>query len=215
MASKSNISKVAYVYDEATDTWYPIAGAASSSADYSWTGVHNFEASSAVSFDTVLKAKAGVNNFENPAARDAAIASPVAGIVAFVRQNSAGADINDVQFYDGSRWRSAQDHILLSAILNPTDNNYIVGFDDAGTTLNVSSSSDVTVTIPANSTTSFKVGQKIEILRSGTGKVTVVAAGGVTINSKNGNKSIAARYSGAVITKVDTNTWLLIGDLTA
>lgn len=215
MATKSNISKVAYVYDQATDTWYPIAGAASPSADYSWTGTHNFESSSSVSFDTVLKTKAGVNNFENPAARDAAITSPVAGIVAFVRQNSSGAEINDVQFYDGSRWRSAQDHILLSAILNPTNNNYTVGFDDAGTTLNVSSSSDVTVTIPANSTTSFKVGQKIEILRSGTGKVTIAAAGGVTINSKNGNKSIAARYSGAVITKVDTNTWLLIGDLTA
>jgi len=38
---------------------------------------------------------------------------------------------------------------------------------------------------------------------------------GVIINSKNSNKKISSRYSGAVLTKVDTNTWLLLGDLTA
>lgn len=213
MATKSPISKVAYVYDQSEDKWYPIAGAANTSSDYSWTGTHDFTA--AVSFETVVNAKAGINNFLNPAARDAAIASPASGIVAFVRQAADGTEINDVQFFDGTRWRSSSDHILLSAVLNPTNNNYTVGFADAGTTLNVSSSSDVTVTIPANSTTAFKIGQKIEILRSGTGNVSVTPANGVTINSKNSNKKIASQYSGAVITKVDTNTWLLIGDLTA
>ena len=215
MTTKSNQSKIAYVYDQATDKWYPLAGAASSSADYAWTGEHRFESTSSVSFETVLNAKAGVNNFANPSERDTAIPSPTSGTVCFVRLNASGTEINDVQFYDGTRWRSAQDHILLSQILNPAGNNYIVTLDDAGTTLNVSSASDVTITIPANSTTSFKVGQKIEIIRYGTGKVTVAAANGVTINSKKDNKNIASRYSGAVITKVDTNTWLLIGDLTA
>jgi hypothetical protein len=215
MASKSNISKVAYVYDEATDKWYPIAGAASTSADYSWTGDHIFESGSSVSFETVVKSKAGINNFLNPAARDAAITSPVAGLVAFVQQNAAGTDINDIQIYDGSRWRTSGDHILLSAIINPTYDNYTVVLDDAGTTLNVSSSNNITITIPANSTTAFKVGQKIEIIRSGTGSVSVLPAGGVTLNSKNGNRKIASQHSGAVLTKMDTNTWLLIGDLTA
>jgi hypothetical protein len=215
MATKSNISKVAYVYDEATDKWYPIAGAASTSADYSWTGDHNFESTASVTFETVVKSKAGINNFLNPTARDAAITAPVAGLVAFVQQNSAGTQINDIQIYDGSRWRSSGDHIMLSAIINPTDNNYQITLDDAGTTLNVSSSNNITITVPTNATTAFKIGQKIEIIRSGTGTVSVSAAGGVTINSKNGNKKIAAQHSGAVLTKMDTNTWLLIGDLTA
>ena len=84
------------------------------------------------------------------------------------------------------------------------------------------SSDAITITIPANSTTSFVKGQKIEFIRNGSGAVTfageVTTVGQpspVTINSKFSNKKIAAQYSGAVITKKDTNTWLLLGDLTA
>jgi hypothetical protein len=48
-----------------------------------------------------------------------------------------------------------------------------------------------------------------------TGSVTFIADTGVTLNSKNSNKSIAARYSGVSLFKFDTNTWLLVGDLIA
>jgi beta-lactamase superfamily II metal-dependent hydrolase len=59
------------------------------------------------------------------------------------------------------------------------------------------------------------VGQKIEIIRKGSGEVSIAGAVGVTINSKNMNKRIASQYSGAILVKDDTNTWILIGDLKA
>jgi hypothetical protein len=53
-----------------------------------------------------LVAKKGINNYLNPAARDASIISPNAGTICVIRQNSGGTTINEIQYYDGSTWRT-------------------------------------------------------------------------------------------------------------
>lgn len=211
MTSISSNGKVGYIYDSADSTWYPIAGTTNTSANYAWTGTHSF-ASNPVTFDQVLKAKAGVNNFLNPTARDAAITSASNGIVCFVQQTDAGAQINQVQYYYNGSWRSVSD----SATLSPVTSNYTLVLGDAGKTINVDSASAVQITVPLNSSVAFVVGQRLDVIRSGAGDVEILAASGsVIINSKNSNKKIASRYSGATLIKVDTNTWVLIGDLKA
>lgn len=211
MATINSDGKVAYIYNESNDTWYALGGAVNTNAEYTWTADQTF--SSVVNFDMVANAKAGVNNFQNPTARDAALTSPTNGIVCFVRQTDTGSVINQIQYYHNGEWRWSGD----SADISLKTANYTITKDDAGKTINVSSESptDITITVPANSTIPFINGQKIEIFRSGTGNVEIAGAVGVTINSKNSNKKIAAQYSGCVLLKTDTNTWLLIGDLTA
>jgi hypothetical protein len=209
MATINSDGKVAYIYNESNDTWYALGGAVNTNAEYTWTADQTF--SSVVSFDMVANAKAGVNNFQNPTARDAAITSPTNGVVCFVRQTNDGAIINQIQYYYNGEWRWSGD----SADLSLKTSDYTLTKADSGKTINASSSSGITITVPANSTTPFINGQKIEIFRSGTGNVTINGAVGVTINSKNSNRKIAAQYSGCVLLKTDTNTWLLIGDLTA
>ena len=81
--------------------------------------------------------------------------------------------------------------------------------------MTIDSPSNLDVTIPPNSSAPFPIGSRLDVVRVGTGTVTFVQGSGVTINSKNSNKKIAARYSAASIIKTDTNTWVLIGDLTA
>lgn len=209
----SDQAKVAYIFDGTS--WRPIAGAANTSSNYDWTGAHDFKSGSTVTFETVVKDKAGTNNFANPAARDAALPVPVTGLVAFVAQDGDGSTINDIQFYDGTRWRSSKDSaILKSPIISA--NSYTLVATDAGNSLKISDSAATTVYIPENASNSFKIGQKIEILRYGSGAVSIAPVSvNVTLNSKNTNRKIAAQYSGAVLTKVGTNEWLLIGDLTA
>jgi hypothetical protein len=211
MATINSDGKVAYIYNESNDTWYALGGAVNTNAEYTWTADQTF--SSVVNFDMVANAKAGVNNFQNPTARDAALTSPTNGIVCFVRQTDGGSVINQIQYYHNGEWRWSGD----SADITLKTADYTITKDDAGKTINVSSESptDITITVPANSTIPFINGQKIEIFRSGTGNVEIEGAVGVTINSKNSNKKIAAQYSGCVLVKTDTNTWLLIGDLTA
>ena len=104
MASFNTSGKPGYMYDETTDTWYLISGKTDVSAGYEWTGTHSFL--NVVTIADVLNAKAGVNNFLNPAARDAIIPSPSAGTVCFVRQDSGGSPLNELQVYLSGSWTS-------------------------------------------------------------------------------------------------------------
>ena len=210
MSTISTSSKVAYIYDNTTDTWYPVAGVASTSTNYSWTGTHSFGAS--VTFENVLNAKAGVNNFQNPAARDAAIPSPTFGIVVFVRQDENSNTINQIQYYNGSSW------VNYKAITMDTKTtSYTIALNDVDKLIKVDSSSNLEVLIPAQSSVNFPIGSRLEVYRAGTGEVTIQAVGasGVTVRSKLNNKRISTQYSGAMITKVGSDEWLLIGDLKA
>jgi hypothetical protein len=209
MTTISSQGKLAYIYDQATDTWYPVAGSTNTAADLVWTGNQTF--SNPVTLENVVSAKAGINNFINAAARDAAITAPTNGIVAFVRLDSVGNVINQLQYYYGGKWNYVNG---TTQILNKTS-AFTIDLTQVGTLLNINSSTETVITIPTNGTVGFSIGDRLEILRTGSGDVTITPATGVTINSKNGNNKIAAQYSGAGLIKIDTNTWALIGDLKA
>lgn len=209
MSTVSSTSKVAYMYDQASDTWYAVAGTANTNVAYTWNAAHTF--GSIVTVNDVIRAKGGVNRFQNPTARDTVIPSPVKGTVCFVEQTDGGTDINQVQIYNGTSWVGMLDTATLST--NTSDVTLVLG--DAGKTLLIDSTIDRTVNVPLNSSVPFAIGQRLDVVRLNTGNVTFAGAVGVTLNSKNSNKKIAARYSGATLIKTDTDTWVLIGDLTA
>lgn len=76
-----------------------------------------------------------------------------------------------------------------------------------------SNASDQLITIPTNANVAFPVGTQINIVQAGVGIVTVAGAGGVTLLYPETN---IARKQGSVIciTKVDTDSWDLVGDTT-
>jgi hypothetical protein len=96
--------KAAYVYNLADDTWYQVSGKTDISGTFEWTGLHTHLSNFTTAEASV--AKKGTNNFLNPSARDAAISSPVAGTICLIRQNSSGTTVNEIQYYDGSNWRT-------------------------------------------------------------------------------------------------------------
>lgn len=216
MASLNTTGKLAYVYDESTDTFYAIGGNTNTAANYTWTGTQDFQNSVTFSdINAVVTAKAGVNNFLNPAARDAALTSPVRGTICLVRQNSSGSAVNEVQYYDGTIWVPVGGIVELNKQTSSGVQTWNLDLDNIGQTLTFDSSTTWTINIPANSSIAFPIGSEIDVFRLGLGSVTFTASAGVTILSKNDNKSIAARYSGVSLFKIDTNTWLLVGDLIA
>ena len=207
MSTVSSTSKVAYMYDQVSDTWYAVAGTANTNVAYTWNAAHTF--GSVVTVNDVIRAKGGVNRFQNPTARNAIIPSPVKGTVCFVEQTDGGTDINQVQIYNGTAWVG----MLDTATLSTKTADYTLVLGDAGKTILIDSTIDRTVTIPTDASVPFAIGQRLDIVRMNTGNVTI--GGTPTILSKNSNKKIAARYSGATLIKTDTDTWVLIGDLTA
>lgn len=72
-----------------------------------------------------------------------------------------------------------------------------------------------TQTVPTNATVAFPIGTIILLQQVGAGQVTLAAAGGVTIQSKDTKLKLSGQYAVASLVKKDTNVWVLSGDLSA
>ena len=217
MSTIDSVGKVAYIYNQPEDKWYPVAGYASTTVPYSWSGVHAF--TNSVSFDSVVNAKAGVNNFLNSNSRNSAIPSPTNGLVVFIQQTNEGEVLNQIQYYYLGAWRIYGENAQLSL----KTSSFTLSLADAGRTIDIDTSSNVTITIPENlpppagtTANTFLVGTQIAFIRSGTGQVNFITGSSqVTLQSKNNNRRIAAQWSPATLIHKSNNTWILIGDLTA
>ena len=99
-------------------------------------------------------------------------------------------------------------------INSQTGTTYTLVSADRGKLVSLSNASPITLTIPTNSTTAFPTGTRIDIIQTGAGQVTVGGAG-VTINSKDSNKKLSEQGSAASLIKFATDTWWLVGDLSA
>jgi hypothetical protein len=101
-----NSGKPTYMFQAgATSTdgvWYAVGAKIDTAAGYEWAGAQTFL--NTVTTDATVILRDGFNNFLNPAARDAALTAPVAGTLVFVRQDSGGSPLNQIQFYNGSAW---------------------------------------------------------------------------------------------------------------
>lgn len=209
MSIISDEGKLAYLYDLEDDAWYPVTGSTNTTANYIWSGTHKFLNSA--TYETVLRAKGGVNNFLNPTSRNTVIPNPVNGLVCFIQQTDNGDIINQIQYYYNGSWREYSDSVYLTSVTA----SKTLALSDVGKTLKITSNNDVTITVPTNSAVPFVIGQRIDLIRYGTGGVFISESSGVTVLSKNLNKKIAARYSGGSLVKTENDTWILIGDLTA
>ena len=94
--------KPGFIYNAADDVWYELSGKTDTSGTFEWAGLQTYL--SAVTMLEALVAKKGINNYLNPAARDASITSPTAGTICLIRQNSGGTTINEIQVYIGGSW---------------------------------------------------------------------------------------------------------------
>lgn len=207
MATFETQGKLAYMYDEPTDTWHVISGVTNTSLDYTWTGTNNFDG--VVTMSDVFTTQAGINNFQTPSIRDAVITSPTNGTVAFVRQDNQGNIINELQFYSAGTWKpvARQQNLITKT------SDYTLDATDSGKTILMNASVDNTLNIPTNSSVPFSIGESFNIVQYGTGQTIVAAPYGVVLNSKNFFRAIDGRYGQATLVKTGTNTWLLYGDL--
>lgn len=96
-----------------------------------------------------------------------------------------------------------------------TGTTYTLALADAGKIVTLSNASAITLTIPTNASAAFPVNTRIDLLQLGAGQVTVSPAGGVTMNSSGSKTKITGQYSGATLWKRASDTWVLLGDISA
>jgi hypothetical protein len=100
---------------------------------------------------------------------------------------------------------------VVNLATNAQASNYTLVLTDASDLVEMSGGG--TLTVPTNASVAFPIGTQINILQTGASQVTVGGAG-VTINATPGLK-LRAQWSGATLVKRATDTWVLVGDLSA
>ena len=96
-------------------------------------------------------------------------------------------------------------------IFTPTiiSNAYNILSSDNGKLLLLNNS--VAMNLNINNGIGFTTGQRVDLIQTGVGRVTV--GGTATVNSSSGKK-FRVQYSGATLICTSTNNYILIGDLT-
>lgn len=100
-----------------------------------------------------------------------------------------------------------------------TGGNFTLDLTQAYRQLLIDDPDPVDITIPLASSVDFELGTRIRIIwygvcggtppPLGTGAVTLVPTGGVTINSSSGGLTVSNRYSSLVLEKIGTNEWIV------
>lgn len=134
----------------------------------------------------------------------------IAGITGVTTSNSQAVTIDSTTGQLGVTTISAATPIVTVSGTTKT-----FALSDAQTWQDCSNAATQTLTVPTNASVAFPIGTQIDLWQEGAGQVVVAAAGGVTINSAFGNLKIATRYTGASLKKFGTNSWALVGNLTA
>mgnify|MGYP003639542974 FL=1 len=103
----------------------------------------------------------------------------------------------------------------MIAINAQTGTTYTTVLTDDGKLITCSNASAISVTIPPNSSVAYGIGTQLNFAQLGAGQVTLVAGAGVTLNSSGAKLKLKDQYSVATCVKTDTNTWFVVGNLSA
>jgi hypothetical protein len=104
--------------------------------------------------------------------------------------------------------------VSMIALNAQTGTTYTAVLADDGKLVTLSNASAITFTIPTNASVAFGIGTQINIMQLGAGQVTVAGAG-VTLRSAGSKLKTSAQYAVATCCKIDTDTWVIIGNLSA
>lgn len=142
--------------------------------------------------------KQSVMSFASSGARDAALTSPVEGMLVWLEDENAYVYYNGVgswSYLDGG-WSD------IAA-------NYTIVAGDKNKTIR-STSSAITVTINNVLT---RQGDRVDFIQAGTGQVTFAAGTGVTLLSAGSANKTARQYAGASVIFGGSGVYYLIGNL--
>ena len=109
----------------------------------------------------------------------------------------------------GIKWQY-EGELTLNA---QTGTTYTLVLTDSAKFVTLSNASAITATVPPNSSVAFPTGTQVNLMQLGAGQVTIAAGSGVTLRSAGTLVKTSAQYAVATLLKIDTDTWVLVGNL--
>jgi hypothetical protein len=105
--------------------------------------------------------------------------------------------------------------VSMIALNAQTGTTYTAVLADDGKLVTCDNAAAIAFTIPPNSTAAFGIGTQINIMQLGAGQVTITAGAGVTLRSAGSKLKTNAQYAVATCCKIATDTWVVVGNLSA
>jgi len=133
-------------------------------------------------------------------------------LITFARTGDKGDD--GATGATGATGPTGSDAVLTLSFNAQTGTSYTLAADDKDKLVELNNASAITVTVPNNTSVGIVDGAQVNLLQTGAGQVTVAAGSGVTVNGTPGLK-LRAQWSSATLIKRSTNTWVIVGDLSA
>lgn len=133
-----------------------------------------------------------------------------------VEQGTGVTDGDVLRYRDGVWQPEPFERNTTTTIANDYVNDLTLGLAHVNNMVPMNKASGVNVTVPTNASVAFPLGSSVNLVQKGAGQITVVAAGGVTIEYPS-DMTLVSRTQWSVLTllKIATDTWLLFGDLVA
>ena len=103
----------------------------------------------------------------------------------------------------------------MVALNAQTGTTYTTVLADDGKLVTCDNGSPIALTIPPSSSVNYGIGTQINIMQLGAGQVTITAGAGVTLRSAGSKLKTSAQYAVATCCKIDTDTWVVVGNLAA
>ncbi len=105
--------------------------------------------------------------------------------------------------------------VSMIALNAQTGTTYTTVLADDGKLITCDNASAIALTIPPNSSVAYGIGTQINIMQLGAGQVTITAGAGVTLRSAGSKLKTNAQYAVATCCKIATDTWVVVGNLSA
>jgi len=121
-------------------------------------------------------------------------------------------------FATGDTLTAANLNTLASAVISvnaQTGTAYTPGTAQVGQLTTINNSAAISITIPANATTAFAIGDQLNFMLLGTGTATFAAGGTAVIRSAGSKLKLSTQYAVCTVLKWDTDAWIMVGNVSA
>ena len=121
-------------------------------------------------------------------------------------------------FLPGDTLTANNMNILANSLVSinaQTGTAYNVGTADVGKLVTLNNAAAQTITIPANASVAFAIGDQINFLNLSTGTATFVAGGTAVIRSAGSKLKLTTQYAVCTVLKWDTDAWIMVGNVSA
>jgi hypothetical protein len=182
-----------------------------------WTNLATYVAMASANTANTLVQRDGSGNFTAGAITATSFTGSGASLTGISGAGLTAGTVGTTQITDSSitqaKLGSGTPRAGYNSTINAVAGSYTLVLSDLGKLVEVSSGSACNLTIPTDSV-AFTTGDRIDIIQTGLGQVTLVPTAGVTLNTDSGKRKLLSQWAACTLIKRGSNSWVAIGNLT-